>query len=199
MQVSAEISKSLIAGAFSLVGTMVTLVVAWARDLSISAQRTRALDEATKRAVFWDTWLKSYLAISQDPQEISAAKDKTQHELATVALTVEHLFRPSGAKPHELLPPSDEPQMVSARPLAWFPRFVLLVRRWFLLYRPARPIAWLPRLFFYTYVAVLLTIPLKLKDPEWRSLLLGSVILIAAFRGLAVWTEKPHIHGHPAA
>ena len=168
-----------------LVGTLVTALATWARDLNSTAQRIRTLDEATKRAAFWDTWYKAMSAA--DPQlNASELASKVRTEIAAAAESVEKAFCVLAVQR------ASEAQQASQHQRAQ--HSVSRVRRWLLLYKPPRARAWIPRLFFYLYLVYTPFFPFigPRKEPSEAAVgVLGGVLMIIIFRALAYWAEKP--------
>ncbi len=174
--------KDYIIPVIGLVGTLVTVIATWAKDLNASAHRIRTLDEATKRAVFWDTWSKALAAA--DPQASQATlTSKVKTEVLAAAETVEKAFHVLAVQQASEAHAIQEHQ----RSQDSIPR----LRRWLLLYKPPRARAWIPRIFFYIYLFYTPFFPFLMgSDERWASVG-GGLILIFVFRGLSIWAEKP--------
>lgn len=189
MPLSSDVIKGLASGALALAGTLISLAASWAKELNASAQRMRALEEATKRATFWDTWLKAQLAAANANDEVSELKMRARAELSAAAIPIEEAYR----QPAGLAPAS----RIDRTNYAAFQRSVPRLRRWLLLYKPPRPIAWVPRVFFYLILAESIAIPFILLDPaersDWQYAVIGFAFLLAVFRGLSVWAERPRV------
>jgi hypothetical protein len=49
-----------------VLAALITAAVSWARYLSASASRLRAVDEATKTVRFWESWQRSLSSLPSD-------------------------------------------------------------------------------------------------------------------------------------
>lgn len=184
---------SVVGSAIGLLGTLVTVAVTLAKDLGASAQRVRTLDEATKRATFWDTWSKALAAV--DPEASPAAlRSKVKVEVLAAAESVEKAFDVLAAQRASDGQALREHQR-SQGSTSWF-------RRWFLLYKPPRARAWIPRVFFYLYVMDIVYLPFVLPHPPGSTnhadvlgLVLGCVIAAVFFRWLSIRLERPRVAG----
>jgi hypothetical protein len=182
-----DIEKGLIAGAFGLAGTLIPVIVSWSRDRDIASARLRKLEEATKRVVFWDQWLK----LSCQVQTPSAPEclQRVQKELDLLRDIIEGdaLFAHA-----QMSKQQDRKSQFTGRILA-----LPFLRRLFLLYKPERTLAWFPRFLFYTGIATLIVVALaQIQD---KSNLEGFLIVelmllvwIVVFRYLSRWLEEPH-------
>lgn len=173
-----------IVGLVGLVGTLMTAIATWAKDLNSQGRRIRTLDEATKRVSFWDTWSKA-LAAADSGQNQAILGSKVKTEVLAAAGSVEKAFhalaleQASEAQAHQ----KQEQDRGSVNRL----------RRWFLLYKPARRWAWVPRCFFYIYVIEAPLVPFlpEPQDLPSRVFMSFSVILAAIFfRWLSIRVEK---------
>jgi hypothetical protein len=180
--------------ACGLVGTLVAVTATWAKDLGASAQRIRILDEATKRALFWDTWSK---ALANADPEANAAdlRSKVKIEIAAAAQSVEEVYhKPATRQPSAHVAVSQYQEHRSS---------LSRIRRWFLLYKPPRWRAWVPRLFFYIYVLEASLAPFApfvrrggyMGFPDRLVMFLGSVLAALVFRWLSIWAERPRALG----
>jgi len=187
MAISSEVMRSLIPGALGLAGTLISIVFSWAKELNASAQRMRALDEATRRTAFWDAWLKAHLATSEANEDVEMLKSRVRAELSAAASPVEEAYRQRAALVH--------PGNVDRAAYQDFRRSLSRSRRWLLLYKPPRALAWVPRLFFYGSLVEALAIPFTLIDPaerqDWQYGVIGILFLLVMFRALSIWAEKP--------
>jgi hypothetical protein len=168
--------------AIGLIGTLVSLSAAWAKDLNATAQRMRVLEDATKRALFWDTWSKALATV--DPEANTAdLRAQLKAEILAAAEPVHQLFRK---------PPANAPRVTSLAGYLSFRSSLSRFRRWLLLYKPPRGRAWVPRIFFYYY---LMTIPLRpfLSRHSMVFSVVYSLVLALFFRWLSAWAEKPHV------
>lgn len=167
--------------AIGLIGTLVSLSAAWAKDLNATAQRIRVLEDAMKRAQFWDTWSKALATV--DPEANTAdLKAQLKAEILAAAEPVQLLFRK---------PPENAPRLAGLAEFLSFRSSLSRFRRWLLLYKPPRGRAWVPRIFFYYYV---MTIPLRpfLSSHSMVFSVIYSLVLALFFRWLSAWAEKPH-------
>jgi hypothetical protein len=164
--------------ALGLIGTLLSVSAAWAKDLNATAKRLRVLEDAMKRAQFWDTWSKALATV--DPESNTEdLRARVKAEILAAADSVQVAFR----KPPAKVSPGTPPAQVSS-----LSRF----RRWFLLYKPSRPRAWVPRIFFYYYV---LSIPIRPMVTTHTVLFAVVYNLIVAFffRWLSIWADKPSV------
>ncbi len=150
--------KDYIIPVIGLVGTLVTVIATWAKDLNSSAHRIRTLDEATKRAVFWDTWSKA-LAAADPEASLATLTSKVKTEVLAAAESVEKAFHVLAVQQASEAHAIQEHQ----RSRDSIPR----LRRWLLLYKPPRARAWIPRIFFYIYL--LLHAVLSIPDGSQRA------------------------------
>ena len=190
-----DVTTALISGALALTGTLISFAVSWAKDFSASAQQTKALEEATKRATFWEAWLKAQVAAA-DPSDNSAElKHRVRVELCAAADLIERVCRERATASAVFPLPAAFGQQVAPLPASSARAPIPWYRRWLLLYKPVRAVAWLPRIFFYACVAEMIFILFSLLDPserqDWQYAVIAFVFLIAIFRGLSVWAEKP--------
>jgi hypothetical protein len=175
--------RDYIVPAIGLVGTLVTVIATWAKDLNASAQRIRTLDEATKRAAFWDTWSKAMAAA--DPEANQATFTfKVKNEVLAAADSVEKAFHVLAVQ-----------QATDANVLREHEHSldsISRVRRWLLLYRPPRVRAWIPRTFFYFYVieTPLLAI-FQMIGTGGKFGFLLSLAAVFIFRSVSIWAEGP--------
>lgn len=186
MTFSEDVQKGLIAGAFGLVGTLVPAAISWTHDRSADAARTRTLDEATKRLVFWDQWLKLAAQVAE-PGDTTPAR--VQQELALLS----EMIQKDSILAHAQ-------QKLRSRSTAFQNKLddLSVWRRLLLLYAPARSAAWLPRLFFFAGLACALIIPLGLAAPHdpltLKDFLISELfflVWIVIFRSLSHWLEQP--------
>jgi len=184
MNPSTSYWKDYVIPLIGLVGTLVTVIATWAKDLNASAHRIRTLDEATKRAAFWDTWSKALAAA--DPEASSAALTfKVRTEVLAAAESVEKAFHALALQ-----------QASEARALQERQRSrdsVSRFRRWFLLYKPPRARAWIPRTFFYLYVVYTPIFPFMDDSTEAWAAVGGGLVLVMLFRWLSIWAERPRV------
>jgi hypothetical protein len=166
-----------------LAGTLLTVAVAWAKDLNSSAKRIRIIDEATKRVQFWDTWLKAVDGIGYE--EIGLAKEKARGQVLAVSEAVEIAFHNiAAAKTGAEIYFELKRQSLSH------------VRRWFLLYKPARARAWIPRVLFYIYIilAIFLFVELAFLNARFpKTLVVVSFLIAIFFRYLSLTLEQPKL------
>jgi hypothetical protein len=168
--------------AIGLVGTLVSLSAAWAKDLNATAQRIRVLEDAMKRAQFWDTWSKALATV--DPEANTAdLKAQLKAEILASAEPVQQLFHKT---------PANTPSLAGLADYLSFRSSLSRFRRWLLLYKPPRGRAWVPRIFFYYY---LMTIPLRpfLSSHSMVFSVIYSLVMALFFRWLSAWAEKPHV------
>jgi len=181
--------------ASGLVGTLVAVTATWAKDLDASAHRLRILDEATKRALFWDTWSKTLASADPEANAVDL-RSKVKSEVAAAAQLVEEVYhKPAPSALSAPVAPSQYQQYRSS---------LSRTQRWFLLYKPPRWRGWIPRFFFYIYAIEAPIIPFVPLASENGSLLvslgmfLGFVLFALFFRQLSIWAERPRALGQTA-
>jgi hypothetical protein len=189
MQLSDDVKRGLIAGAFGLAGTLIPVVLSWSRDRDAASTRQRKIDEATKRVAFWDQWLKL------SSQFESTSGQRVQKELAMLGDIIESdslLAHTQISRQQEKT--SKFTERVSTLP-AW--------RRLLLLYRPERSLAWFPRLLFYSgLLSIVLFIAVQFsefREHNSSSALGGlfifefmAIVWCTVFRYLSRFLEQPH-------
>jgi hypothetical protein len=186
MQISDDVKKGLIAGAFGLAGTLIPVVLSWSRDRDAASTRQRKIDEATKRVAFWDQWLKLYSQVESPSGETAA--QRVQKELALLGDIIESdslLAHTQISRQQEKT--SKFTERVSTLP-AW--------RRVLLLYRPERSLAWFPRLLFYGgFLCFVIFLLFQLSDksnPEGFLIIeLMTLVWMFVFRYLSRFLEQP--------
>jgi hypothetical protein len=192
MEFSDDVKKGLIAGAFGLAGTLVPVVLSWSRDRDAASTRQRKIDEATKRVVFWDQWLKLYSQVESPAGETAA--QRVQKELALLGDIIENdslLAHTQISRQQEKT--SKFTERVNILP-AW--------RRLLLLYRPERSLAWFPRLLFYAGLfSIVLFIAVQFSEfGKSNSSAVGGLFIFEfmaivwsiVFRYLSRFLEQPH-------
>jgi hypothetical protein len=140
MELSDDVKKGLIAGAFGLIGTLFPVLLSWSRDRDAASTRQHKIDEATKRVAFWDQWLKLYSQLESPSGE--TASQRVQKELALLGDIIEN----DSLIAHTQISRQQEKTSQFTERIISLPAW----RRFFLLYRPERSLAWFPRLLFYS-------------------------------------------------
>lgn len=192
MQISDDVKKGLIAGAFGLAGTLIPVALSWSRDRDAASTRQRKIDEATKRVAFWDQWLKLYSQVESPSGETAA--QRVQKELALLGDIIENdslLAHTQISRQQEKT--SRFTERVSTLS-AW--------RRLFLLYRPERSLAWFPRLLFYAgLLSIVLFLAVGFSEfGKGNSSAVGglfifefmAIVWCTVFRYLSRFLEQPH-------
>jgi hypothetical protein len=182
-----DVKKGLVAGAFGLAGTLIPVVVSWSRDRDVASARLRKLEEATKRVMFWDQWLKLSTQI-ENPSD-PACLQRVQKELTLLRDIIEGDALLAHAQMSK--------QQNTTSEFTGKIRGLSSVRKLLLLYRPERSLAWFPRLLFYVGVVTFILIALsQISDKSNLEgfLLIELMVLtwIFVFRYLSRWLEQPH-------
>lgn len=66
---SDDVIKGLVAGSLALLGSLATLLVTWLRDRDAIAIRSKRIEDATKRVIFWDGWLRAIEPLTPDSEK----------------------------------------------------------------------------------------------------------------------------------
>jgi hypothetical protein len=189
----ADVKKGLIAGAFGLAGTLIPVVLSWSRDRDAASTRQRKIDEATKRIVFWDQWLKLSTQV-ESPDGLSCAQ-RVQKELAMLGDIIER----DSFIAHTQISKLQEKTSKFTAQINVLP----IWRRLLLFYKPERTLAWFPRLLFYAGVLLmLLCVAVQISESSKTIdssnfegfFLIEFMILVwcAVFRYLSRFLEQPH-------
>jgi hypothetical protein len=192
MELSDDVKKGLIAGAFGLIGTLFPVVLSWSRDRDAASTRHHKIDEATKRVAFWDQWLKLYSQLESPSGQ--TASQRVQKELALLGDIIENdslIAHTQSSRQQEKT--SQFTERIISLP-AW--------RRFFLLYRPERSLAWFPRLLFYSgLLSIILFIAVQFTESKaGNTSAVGglfifefmAVVWCTVFRYLSRFLEQPH-------
>lgn len=179
-----DVVGGMVVGAFGLVGTLASLCVSWLRDRDAVSQRSKQLEEATKRIQFWDQWLK--LSTTVDDAALDLARKRVQQELATLC----QILGGESASFHQEI--SQQQSKVSAFQEKLHK--LSFLRHTLLLYRPARQLAWVPRIFFFFFILEAIFIPFMSPSDTFSDRfagVFGCAILVLIFWLLARWAERP--------
>ena len=187
MPMSKEVEQGLVVGIFGLMGTLVPAALAWSRERDVASARVRRLEEATKRVVFWDQWLK----LSGQLPTLCAPEitDRVRNELTMLCSMIESdSLVAHAAASSQQAQRTQFTQKIHTMPL-W--------RRALLFYKPDRSLAYFPRFMFFlgitTTVLVLAVQASTQGDKEGFYIILFLLVAwILVFRYLSSWLEQPH-------
>jgi hypothetical protein len=184
MDMNPETKRALMAGCFAIAGTLIPILTSWTKDRDTATQRSKQLDEATKRIQFWDQWLK--LSTSIGDAEGAAARQRVQHELDMLC----QLLAGASAQLHiEQAVVQNRTTIFQAKLNSLsFPRRVLL------LYAPARSIAWLPRIFYFFFLVLAIADPFLAKGSSAQDIafgVFGFLVIASVFGFLSHLIERP--------
>jgi hypothetical protein len=185
MDMNPDTKRALMAGCFAIAGTLIPIITSWTKDRDTATQRSKQLDEATKRVQFWDQWLK--LSTTIGDAEGAAARQRVQHELDMLC----QLLAGASAQLHI------EQAVVQNRTTIFETKLkgLSLPRRLLLLYAPARGIAWLPRIFYFFFLVLAIVDPLLTEDgssaQDTAFGVFGFLVIASVFGFLSHLIERP--------
>ena len=182
-----EVAQGLVVGVFGLMGTLVPAAVAWSRERDVSSARVRRLEEATKRVVFWDQWLK----LSTQLPTVCAPEitDRVRNELTMLCAMIES----DSFVAHAVA----STQQAQTNQFTEKIHTMSIWRKVLLLYKPERSLAYFPRFMFFlgifTTTLVIVVQASTQGDKEGFYIILFLLVAwILIFRYLSSWLEQPH-------